>query len=58
MFVVCDVARDLDLRIETCWNDFKFFNVKFYMCALVGVLIESKYMFIMSYIYIYISFLM
>ena len=29
-----------DLRIETCWSDFKCFNVKFYVCALVGVLIN------------------
>ena len=28
--------------IETCWSNFKCFNVKkFYVCALVGVLIKS-----------------
>jgi len=26
-------------KIETCWSNFKCFNVKkFYLCALVGVL--------------------
>ena len=29
-----------ELRIETCWSDFKCFNVKFYICALVGVMIK------------------
>jgi len=29
-----------DLRIETCWSDFKCFNVKFYISALVGVIIK------------------
>jgi len=30
-----------DLRIETCWNDFKRFNVKkLYVCVLVCVLIN------------------
>ena len=29
-----------DLRIETCWSDFKCFNMKFYVYALVGVLIK------------------
>ena len=29
-----------DLRIETCWSDFKCFNVKLYICASVGVLIK------------------
>ena len=30
-----------DLRIETCWSDFKSFNLKIvYICALVGVLIK------------------
>ena len=29
-----------DLRIETCWSDFKCFNVKFYVSALVGVIIK------------------
>jgi hypothetical protein len=30
-----------DLRIETCWSDFKCFNVKhIYVCALDGVLIK------------------
>ena len=33
-----------DHRIETCWRDFKCFNVKkYYVCALVGVLIEWLY---------------
>ena len=33
-----------DLRIETCWSDFKCFNVKkFHVCALVGVLIKCLY---------------
>ena len=27
-------------RIETCWSDFKYFNVKFYARALVGVIIK------------------
>jgi len=27
-------------RIETCWSDFKCFNVKNDVCALVGVLIK------------------
>ena len=31
-----------DLRIETCWSDFKSFNVKFYVSALVGVLTKVK----------------
>jgi len=32
-----------DIRIETCWNDFKYFNAKKnYVCALVGVLIRLK----------------
>jgi len=26
------------LRIETCWSDFKCFNVKFYVSTLVGVI--------------------
>jgi len=26
--------------IETCWGDFKYFNVKFYVSALVGVIIK------------------
>jgi len=30
-----------DLRIETCWSDFKCFNVKFYVSALVGVVIKA-----------------
>jgi len=29
-----------DLRIETCWSDFKCFNVKFYISAFVGVIIK------------------
>jgi len=29
-----------DLRIETCWSDFKCFIVKFYVSALVGVIIK------------------
>jgi len=29
-----------DLGIETCWSDFKCFSVKFYVCALVGMLIK------------------
>ena len=30
-----------DLRIETCWSDFKCFNIKkCYVCALIGVLIK------------------
>jgi len=37
------VAPEDDLRIETCWSDFKCFNVKFYVCALVGVLIKLFY---------------
>jgi len=29
-------------KIETCWSNFKCFNVKkFYVCALVGVLIKQ-----------------
>jgi len=31
-----------DPRIETCWSDFKCFNVKFYVSALVGVLIKIR----------------
>ena len=31
------VLPEDDLRIETCWSDFKCFNVKFYVCALVGI---------------------
>ena len=31
-------------KIETCWRNFKCFNVKkFYVCALVGVLIKWLY---------------
>ena len=30
-------------RIETCWGDFKCFNVTFYVCALVGKLIKWLY---------------
>jgi len=30
-----------DLRIETCRSDFKCFNVKFYVSALVGVIIKA-----------------
>jgi len=29
-----------DPRIETCRSDFKYFNVKFYVSALVGVIIK------------------
>ena len=29
-----------DLRIGTCWSDFKCFNVKFYVSALIGVIIK------------------
>jgi len=29
-----------DLKIETCWSVFKCFNVKFYVTALVGVIIK------------------
>jgi len=29
-----------DPRIETCWSDFKCFDVKFYVSALVGVIIK------------------
>ena len=29
-----------DLRIETCCSDFKCFDLKFYICSLVGELIE------------------
>jgi len=43
----CDFSKEQcsslmdDLRIETCWSDFKCFNVKkFCLCALVGVLIK------------------
>jgi len=37
----CVMLRESDdLRLETCWSDFKCFNVKFYVCALVGVLIK------------------
>ena len=32
-----------DLRIETCWSDFKCFNVTFYVCAFVGVIIKLIY---------------
>ena len=48
---MCYVARDCslttllpedDLRIETCWSDFKCFNVKFYISAFVGVIIKMK----------------
>jgi len=35
-----NIAPEDDLRIETCWNDFKCFNVKFYVSALVGVIIK------------------
>jgi hypothetical protein len=32
-------------KIETCWSNFKCFNVKkFYVCALVGVLVKWFYM--------------
>jgi len=31
-----------DLRIETCWSDFKCFSVKFYISALVGVICKAK----------------
>ena len=37
---MCYVARDWHLRIETCWSDFKCFNVKFYVSALVGVIVK------------------
>jgi len=29
-----------DLGIETCWSDFKCFNVKFYVSTLVDVIIK------------------
>jgi len=29
-----------DFRIETCWSDFKCFNVKFYVSALVDLIIK------------------
>ena len=32
-----------DFRIETCWSDFKCFNVKFYISALVGVIIKVNF---------------
>jgi len=32
----------VDVRIETCWSDFKYFNVKI-LCALFGVLIKLLY---------------
>jgi len=32
-----------DSRIETCWSDFKCFNVKFYVSALVGVIMKWFY---------------
>jgi len=32
-----------DLRIETCWSDFKCFNVKFFVRALVGVIITISF---------------
>ena len=46
MFLICDFSKEMcsyvvpedDLRIETCWNDFKCFNVKFYVSALVGII--------------------
>jgi len=31
---------EYDLRIETCWSDYKCFNMKFYVSALVDVLIK------------------
>ena len=31
--------REDDLRIETCWSDFKRLNVKFYVSVLVGMLL-------------------
>ena len=40
MRLTMGVRREDDLRIETRWGDFKRFNVKFYVCALVGVLIK------------------
>ena len=33
------ISLKMIFRIETCWSDFKRFNVKFYACALVGVII-------------------
>ena len=35
MLFLAKVACDDDLMIETRWSDFKCFNVKFYMSALV-----------------------
>ena len=32
--------RSQDLRIETCWSDFKCFNVTFYVSALVRLIIK------------------
>ena len=44
VFQKCDFSTEESgsLRmIETCWSNFKCFNVKkFYVCALVGVLIK------------------
>ena len=38
----CVMLRETadDFRIKTCWSDIICFNVKFYVCALVGVLIK------------------
>jgi len=38
--VILKTLPEDDLRIETCWNDFKRFNVKFYVSALVGAIIK------------------
>ena len=49
MCIVCCARNRLapwgwSKKIETCWSNFKCFNVKkFYVCALVGVLIEWFY---------------
>ena len=43
---------------ETCWSNFKCFNVKkFYVCALVGVLIKCHYFLISSYLGFEVMFL-
>jgi len=36
------------LRFETCWGDFKCFNVKFYVSASVGVLMKVNITFHIS----------
>ena len=36
---------EYDLRIETYWSDFKCFNVKFYVSALVGIIKVKQLLF-------------